>query len=233
MKSGCLAAIVALLVSSLALTIPATASNTVDFSNSGGERSVTNRGLSLSRSTLIGITGWNGGSMITGGLGSVSFNASALMGGLFKKAGASTGRDAFASNGNGTNRVPNGVLLSDRFSGPVTWTLTTLADGTLTYTLTGVVTGMMGGTCVHAVSVQLTTNTGRGYFSGSSLVSGENTSVSSVPEPSTIALFVTGSVMLGMIRRELPRAISTKTPCCRKVRTVETASEQVVAISLS
>lgn len=154
MKSGSLAAIVTLLVC-LALTIPATASNTVDFSNAVGRRSGINAGLSLSESTLTAITGLNGGNMIMG-----------------------------------------------TFSGPVTWTLATLADGTHNYTLTGVVTGMMGGTCVDAVAVQLTSNIGRGYFLSSSLISGGSTSISSVPEPSTIALFVTGSVtMLGMIRR--------------------------------
>lgn len=156
MKSGSVAAIVVLLVSGLALTIPATASNTVDFSDAVGERSGTNAGLHLSGPTLIAITGLNGGSMISG-----------------------------------------------TFSGPVTWTLTTLAGGTLNYTLTGVVTGVMGGTCVNAVAVQLRTKAGKGYFSDSTLISGGNTSVSSVPELSTIALFLTGSVsMLGMVRRK-------------------------------
>lgn len=157
MKSGSLAAIVALVVCCLALTIPATASNTVDFSNAGGKGPGTNAGLSPSASTLIAVTASNGGSMLSG-----------------------------------------------TFSGAVTWTLTTLADGTHNYTLTGVVTGMMGGTCVNAVTVQFTTNIGRGYFSGSSLTPAGNTTVSSVPEPSTMALFLTGGLTtLGMVRRKL------------------------------
>lgn len=204
MKSGsATAALVALIVSCFVLAIPATASNTIDFSNAGGTLSGSNAGLSLSGSTLIAIAGFNGGGMITGDLGSVSFSTGALISGSLNKGGDFAGGGSFTINGNGTNGVPNGVLFSGTFSGSVSWTLITLANGTHNYTLTGVVTGMMGGISISAVTVQLTDNTGKGYFSGSTFISGGNTTVSSVPEPSTIALFVTGSIsMLGMVRRK-------------------------------
>jgi hypothetical protein len=110
----------------------------------------------------------------------------------------------FTINGNGTNGIPSGVLFSGTFSAPISWTFTTLANGTHNYTLTGVLTGMLGGTSVSAVTVQLTANTGTGFFSGSTLISGGDTTVASVPEPSTLALFATGSMsLLGMMRRKL------------------------------
>lgn len=124
MKSASLAALAVLLISCLALTNTATASNTVDFSNAGATLSGNNAGLSLSGFTLIAIT--------------------------------------------------------------------------------GVVTGMLGSTSVSAVTVQLTANTGMGFFSGSTLISGGDTTIASVPEPSTLGLFVTGGLgILGMVRRKL------------------------------
>ena len=204
MKCASLAALVVLLTFCFALTNTATASNTVDFSDGGGTLSGTNAGLSLSGSTLIAITGLNGGGMITGNLGSVSFNTGALINGSLQQGATFAGGGSFTITGNGTNGVPNGVLFSGMFSGNVTWTLTTLANHTHNYTLTGVVSGMMGGTSVSAVTTQLTVNTGKGFFSGSADISGGDTTVSSVPEPSTLGFFMTGGLgILGMARRKL------------------------------
>jgi hypothetical protein len=96
-------------------------------------------------------------------------------------------------------------LFSGTFSGSVTWTLTTLANGTHNYTLTGVVSGTMGSVDVNGVSVQLTVNTGKGFFDGSTTISGGDTTLSTaVPEPSTLALFGTGAfAFVGAARRKL------------------------------
>lgn len=188
-----------------ALTHAANASTSVDFSNHGGTLSGTNAGLSLSGSTLIAVIGLNGGGTITGNLGSESFTTGALTSGSLQMGGTFASGGTFTVTGNGTNGVPSGVLFSGTFSGPVSWTLTTLAGGTHNYTLTGVVTGTMGGQNVHGVSVQLTVNTGKGFFQGSTLMAGGDTAVvSSVPEPSTLAMFASGSIgLLGMMRRKL------------------------------
>ena len=200
MKSATLA----ILLSCFALTSLATATNTVDFSNGGGTLSGTNAGLTLSGSTLIAVIGFNGGGMVTGDLGTVSFTTGALASGSLEMGGTLAAGGMFSINGNGSNGIPNGVLFSGTFSAPITWTLTTLANGTNSYTLTGVLTGMMGGTSVNAVTVQLTVSTGTGFFNGSALIAGGDTTVASVPEPSTLAFFATGAMsMMGMMRRKL------------------------------
>jgi len=106
-------------------------------------------------------------------------------------------RGSFTIDGYGANGVVDGVLFSGAFSGPVTWTLTTLANGTHNYTLTTVVTGTMGSTAVQGVTVQLTMNTGTAFFNGSTSIAGDTTMVSFVPEPSTLAMLSTGLLAIG------------------------------------
>jgi len=97
----------------------------------------------------------------------------------------------------------NGVIFSGSFVGPVTWTLTTLSNGTQNYALTGVLTGIMGGAPISAITVPLSVSTALGSRDGSTAISGgDGTREESVPEPSTLALVVTGSLgLLGVIRR--------------------------------
>jgi hypothetical protein len=204
MKSVSLAAIATLVLSCLTLTKTATASS-VEFSNSGGTLSGSSTGLSLTGSTLIGVKGLNGGGLITGNdLGSLSFTTGALTSGSLALGGMFAG-GTFTVIGNGTNGIPNGTLFSGTFSGPVSWTLATLADGTHNYVLSGVVTGMMGGTSLNGFSFQLSVNTGTQLFSQPVGVASGDTVITStsVPEPSTLALLAAGSLsMLTTIRRK-------------------------------
>ena len=197
--------VVALVVLSCMFLPSLASASSTDFSNSGGTLAGTNAGLTLTGSMLIAVTGFNGGGMINGDLGTVAFTTGALSSGDLQMGGTFASGGTFTITGNGTGGLPNGVIFSGTFSGSVTWTLATLANGTHNYTLTGVVTGTMGGMNVNGVTVQLTINTGKGFYSGSTLISGGNTTIeSSVPEPSTLVMFGTGGLsMLGMLRRKL------------------------------
>ena len=94
------------------------------------------------------------------------------MGGTFAAGGW------FTITGNGTNGIPNGTLFTGTFSGPVTWTLVTLANGTHNYTLTGSSVGNdRSGYSTVGVTVQLTINTGKGFFNGSTKISSGDTNI--------------------------------------------------------
>ncbi|HEV2397217.1 MAG TPA: PEP-CTERM sorting domain-containing protein [Candidatus Sulfotelmatobacter sp.] len=197
----------ALLLSAL-MFLPnlAVADNSTDYSNSGGTLAGSNAGLTLTGSTLIAVTSVSGGGgSINGNLGTVEFATGALTSGSLQMGGTLAAGGWFTITGNGTNGVGNGTLFTGAFSGPVTWSLTTLANGTHNYTLTGVLVGSGSFSGINGVTVQLTINTGKGLFSGSTLISGGDTTItSSVPEPSTLALLGTGVLALaGGLRRKV------------------------------
>jgi len=196
-----------LAVLALAVPIAAFGNSSVDFTNSGGTLSGTNNGLTLSGSVLTSVNGLNGGGLITGDLGTVTFSTGALASGSLQMGGTFAAGGSFTITGNGTNGIPNGTLFAGTFTAPVTWTLVTLADGTHNYTLTGVLTGTLSsGFSTNGVTIQLTVNTGKGFFNGSTQIASGDTNIV-VPEPGSLGLVGVGLLgFAGMFRRKLTQS---------------------------
>jgi hypothetical protein len=192
----------------MALPFTAFAGSQVDFTNAGGTLTGSSSGMSLTGATLIGVNGLNGGSLVAGvNLGSFSFNTGALTSGSLQMGGTFAGGGAVTIIGNGINGVTAGTIFSGTFSGPVTWSVITLANGTHNYTLVGAISGhWANGVSASGATVQLSYNTGKGWFNGRVSGSSGDTNIGSTlaPEPGTLLLLGTGLLgIAGAVRKRL------------------------------
>jgi len=190
----------------LTLALPVAAfGKSVDFTNSGGTLTGTNSGFALSGSTLTSV------GVITGNLGTLALTTGALTTGSLMMGGTFASGGSFTISGNGSNGLPNGTIFSGSFSGPVTWTLITLTNGTHDYTLSGALTGLYLGVPTNGVTVQLTVNTGTGFFNGSAAIASGDSNIvipgrSTTPEPGTLGLLSTGLLGIAGLARHRARA---------------------------
>ena len=183
--------VVLLVVLALVLPLAAFASSSVDIGNAGGVVSGNSSGFSLTGSTLFkygGLVGIN--------LGSLVFTTGAFTTGDAQVGGILAPGGSFQIVGNGSSGVPNGTIFSGTFSSG-TWNLVTLANGTHNYILTG---GLVSSSGQVGSTIQLTVNTGKGFFSGTAILSSGDTNPA-VPEPGTLSLFGTGLIGLAGILR--------------------------------
>lgn len=214
-----------IIVLALALTPAVALADSVDFGFTGGTLNLSGGGLtsggSPSTLTTVDKNPTPPTPDFAGILGSFALTTGAASGSLaLTTIGSSTtlaggGSILVTANGSWGSIASGTTIFSGAFSGPVTWTLTTIVGSNYFYNLTGNVTGNLDqalinllfpgcSTCNFSSGSLFTLNiSSTGAFSGAANIQSGNMAVV-VPEPGTLALFGSGLIgIAGLIRRKM------------------------------
>jgi hypothetical protein len=187
---------VTLLLIVLALALPLTAfADGIVLTNQFGTIAISNAGITSTGSELMrfnGIVAASGHS-----LGSVSFSTGALTSGSISAGGTfSSAGSSFVVTGNGSQGIPKGAIFTGSFTGPIAWTLVSKGGASLTYTLSGTISGMLfTGRMVSGTVKETIFSTSQQLSQGIGHIGGGTTRLIT-PEPGTLSMLGTGLIAI-------------------------------------
>jgi hypothetical protein len=151
---------------------------------------------------LAATVGFNGGGLVAGSLGTMSFTTGTLISSVNGVETFGSG-GTFEITGNGSGGLPDGVIFKGTFAGPVTET--TIGTGTI-FPITVLTCLTQDGCSLKGTwyNGQRATGILMVYSGGGAITASASFQTSAVPEPGTLSMLGTGLLGLGvLVRRKL------------------------------